>query len=482
MRKITWVFLAILSFQAKPLAQTINQQRLDSVVTAYEKLGYAGNVLIAYKNKVVYQKAYGIANRQTGARVTPATLFKTESLGKLLTGALVLRLVEKKLIDLNAPINTYLSDTVYALPLMQKVTVHHLLTHTSGYEPTPQPTASSKRMNNVRLSFPEPGSKALYSNIGYKVLGEIIAQVTGKSYDENLWEHILKPAGVKNYYPTPIYDQSNNIALPYKFVSEKNCILVKENMVGNAGPDGGWVTTIEDLFKLYKAYYNNRFFSANTWEVIRTANHTITPQPVKNEIFTYGLNWLPSGLVGDHMIYGHSGGGLCFSSALYFEPQTGFAVITLSNTYQPSRIPVANFFNVLNNRALIPIDFSNEYQLMSLIDRNSLEDFKLNHQQYFKQVLGDKKPDRGLFTKLIDNYTDLKAYAAIFPVVEVAETYFPDSKALWHYFKADAHFNSKAFPQAKSEIEQALQAVGENNPTVKRYIDELASKLAQTSY
>ena len=452
-------------------------QRLDSVVNAYANLGYAGNVLIAHKDKVIFQRSYGLANRETGAKVNSNTLFKIESLGKMFTATLVLQLVEQKKIDLNTPISRYLPAANYALPAMDKVTVHHLLTHTSGYEASPEQTGTPGAFPAIRMAFPEPGRQTLYSNVGYQVLGEIIARVTGKSYEENLREKIMAPAGMKQLLHNDSQGKVTNVAMPYKMFSEKRFRLAEENIAVKAGPDGGWLTTVEDLFKFYKAYRGYKYFSQNTWETMRTANGTITPAPVKNMIFSYGLNWLPAGYVYDQMLYGHSGGGLCYSSALYFDPQTGYAVITLSNTYQPGREPVSNYFNVLNHKPLLPISHPAEYKLMSKIEQNGIDDFIANHQKYFSEITGADKPNLFIFTKLIDSYSELKDYAAILPTVEVAEQYYPNM-ALWHYFKANANFNLEQFESAKEQLVLAQEAVEkEKNPMVKRYIDELASKM-----
>ncbi|WP_207433564.1 serine hydrolase domain-containing protein [Sabulibacter ruber] len=476
-KNILWVLFLLLAVNPLAAQPQLNAQRLDSVVQAYKALGYAGNVLIAHKNKVVYQRSYGLANIETKAPVNTATLFKIESLGKMFTAVLVLQLVEKGKLRLDVPINQYLSREEYALPLMDKVTVHHLLTHTSGYAATAPNPASKRKMNHVKLAFQEPGSQALYSNVGYEVLGEVVARVTGKTFEEALRARILQPAGIKNFYHNDRNGKLTNVALPYKFLSETKYRLVEENRAVQAGPDGGWLTSIEDLFRFYKAYRNHKYFSANTWEMIRTANQTVTPQPLKTEVFTYGLNWLPSGSVGEHLIYGHSGGGMAYSSALYFDPETGYAVITLSNTAQKSRGPVANFFNVLNNRPLLPIEPTTEYQLMTLIDLNGMDHFRKNHPEYVSQLLGNQQPSSFFFTRLIDNYQEVKEYQMVFPVVEVAEQYLP-GLSIWHYMKADAHFNLKNFAEAEKENRLAKEkAEKEGSPHVKWYIDELALKL-----
>jgi CubicO group peptidase (beta-lactamase class C family) len=478
MKRISFCFTLCLLF-ASAFCQAPTQARFDSLVNAYERLGFSGNVLIAHKNKIVYQASYGIANRQTGAKVTPSSLFKIESLGKMLTASLVLQLVEEGRLQLNVPISTYLPDSLYGLPMTNTVTVHHLLTHTSGYEVAPGIGDTGKRMNNVRLSFPQPGSKMLYSNTGYAVLGEIISRVTGESYEENLKKRILKPAGITKFVLNNSNGNLPDMALPYKFYSKTKYRLVTENLAVAGNPAGGGLASIDDLFLFSKAYLNHKYFSPATWKIIRTANHTVTPMPVKNEQFTYGLNWLPSGWIGNHVIYGHSGGGLCYSSALYFDPATDYTVITLSNTYQPSRVPVSNFFNIINNEPLLPVTMSAEYKLMTAIDSIGMEVFKQDFKRQISTVTGTDKPTRTILTALLDNYSDLQLYDAMLAITDIAFYYYPESKALWYYFKASAHYAAKDKPAARNDIELAKSALMEKNEEmVKRYVDELDSKLA----
>lgn len=472
--KRVFVLCALLAiFGSKSDCQMINDKGLDSLVSNYAKLNYAGNVLIARGDSILYKRAYGLADRERNLPVTSESLFMIESLGKMMTAIMILQLYEQQYVELNRPIDAYLNDSIYGLPAMGKVTIHHLLTHTAGYEESPGNAVSGKLMGNVKLAF-EPGSNALYSNFGYKVLGEILARVTGKSYDQNLQERILAPAGITAFYAE--IPDTTRMALPYKNFSEKKYLLVKAR-AGRAGAAGGWVTNIDELFRFYRAFHNNVYINAATKELMRTANHTILPAPRPRELFTYGQNWLPSIWVGDHMIYGHSGGGLVYSSALYFDPVSDFAVITLSNTYQKSRVPVANFFNVLNGRPLVPVEYADEYKLMSLIDEKGLDSFEVHYNDYLVKLFGTPKPDFFAFARLIDNYNDLRDFASVLRISALGQKIYP-GEGSWQYFEADAYFNLGNFPAARKRLQELNEALGKtNNLVLKRYADELDAKL-----
>ena len=144
-----------------------------------------------------------MANMEWGIPNTPDTKFRLGSITKQFTAMLTLQLVEQGKIKLDAKISDYLTD--YRQDIGQKVTIHHLLTHTSGIPSyTGQPGFFEnvsrnpykvgdfvKKYTSGELEF-EPGSKFSYNNSGYFLLGAIIERVTGKAYEQALKELILR--------------------------------------------------------------------------------------------------------------------------------------------------------------------------------------------------------------------------------------------------------------------------------------------------
>jgi CubicO group peptidase (beta-lactamase class C family) len=185
-------------------------ERLDSLARSYAARGaLSGVVLVADRGVVVYEHAFGQANREWGVPNTVATRFRIASTTKQFTAALVLRLVEAGKLRLDAPIATYLPD--YPRPQGDQVTLEHLLTHSSGIPDYPRlprfyeeeaarshTTAGLLALfDSLPLEFP-PGSKWSYSNSGYVVLGAIIERVTGTPYAKALHEQLLVPLGLRD--------------------------------------------------------------------------------------------------------------------------------------------------------------------------------------------------------------------------------------------------------------------------------------------
>jgi CubicO group peptidase (beta-lactamase class C family) len=194
----------LLLLAAIPLCAADSAGKMDALIARYHELGlFNGSSLVAEKGQPILRKGYGEANMEWHIANTPDTRFRLGSITKQFTATLVMQMVEKGLIDLNAPVTRYLPDYPRA------VTIHQLLNHTSGipgYTELPafgrearhpqKPAEFMKMFSGLELLF-EPGSKFSYSNSGYFLLGVILEKVAGKPYEELLRERIFEPLGMK---------------------------------------------------------------------------------------------------------------------------------------------------------------------------------------------------------------------------------------------------------------------------------------------
>jgi CubicO group peptidase (beta-lactamase class C family) len=184
--------------------------RIDSLVRAYvARSEFSGVVLVADGGTIVYEHAFGDANREWHVPNTVATRFRIASTTKQFTAALVLRLVEQGKLRLDGRVVDYLPE--YPRPQGEQITLEHLLTHSSGLPDYPQLPRfyedQASRSHTTRellalfdslpLEFP-PGSKWSYTNSGYVVLGAIIERVTGTSYARAIREQLLAPLGLRD--------------------------------------------------------------------------------------------------------------------------------------------------------------------------------------------------------------------------------------------------------------------------------------------
>ena len=288
-----------------------NVQKIDALLKQYYDYGqFNGSVLVAEKGKVIYEKGFGMANMEWAIPNQPDTKFRIGSVTKQFTSTIVMQLVAEGKIRLDAKLTDYLTD--YRKDTGDKVTIHHLLNHTSGIPSyTGLPTFFAKESRNPYtpeefvkkfasgdLEF-EPGSKFAYNNSGYFLLGAIIGKVTGKPYEEVVTERIFKPLGMTDSG----YDHSANILEKRASGYQKgpngyiNAPYLDMSLPYAAG---SLYSTTRDLFKWNESLYEDKILSAESKKLMFTpglSNYgygfTIADQPIgkseeKTKIIQHG--------------------------------------------------------------------------------------------------------------------------------------------------------------------------------------------------
>jgi CubicO group peptidase (beta-lactamase class C family) len=294
-------------------------QELLSVANKYRQ--FNGTVLVAENGKVVYKGGYGSANMEWNIPNTPDTRFRLGSITKQFTATVIMQLVEQGKIKLDAHLSDYLPD--YRKDTGSKVTIHHLLTHTSGI---PSYTSQPGFFENVSrnpykvdefvkkyasgdLEF-EPGSKYTYNNSGYFLLGAIIEHITGKPYEQVLKENIFDPLGMKNtgydHYGTIIPKR----AAGYIKTADgyANAPYLDMSIPYAAG---SLYSTVEDLYLWDQALYTDKLLTAQSkalmykpflndyaygW-VITNAAFRQNDQPVPEITHNGGINGFSTNIV-----------------------------------------------------------------------------------------------------------------------------------------------------------------------------------------
>src|SRR6266436_2759532 len=272
----------LLAFQGAAVAQD-KGRKIDELVSVYNKYGqFNGSVLVADSGKVIFKKGFGLANMEWNIPNQPDTKFRLGSITKQFTATLILQLVEQGKIKLDGKLTDYLPD--YRKDTGAKVTIHNLLSHTSG---VPNYTAQQGFFQNVSrnpftvddfikkyasgdLEF-EPGTKFNYSNSGYFLLGAIIEKVTGKPYEQVLKEKIFDPLGLKDSG----YDH-------WETILSKRAIGYTQTPRGyETAPyldmsipyaAGSLYSTVEDLYLWDQALYGEKVLSAKSKELMFKPN------------------------------------------------------------------------------------------------------------------------------------------------------------------------------------------------------------------
>jgi CubicO group peptidase (beta-lactamase class C family) len=273
-----FLFFAIIVFLPNAFSQD-KSSKIDELMRVFHEYGqFNGSVLVSEGGKVILKKGYGLANMEWNIPNKPDTKFRIGSITKQFTSMLVLQLVGKKKIDLEGKLSDYLP--YYRKDTGEKVTIHHLLTHTSGI---PSYTGLPRFMEEIsRDPYPveefiktycsgelefEPGSKYVYNNSGYFLLGAIIEAVTGQSYEDVLKENILEPVGMKNTG----YDHHDTL-IPNRAAGYEKRVgdYVNAPYLDMSLPyaAGSLYSTVEDLYLWDQILYADKLLSVELRELM----------------------------------------------------------------------------------------------------------------------------------------------------------------------------------------------------------------------
>ena len=264
-------FLALLFTGTMAFGQTKAEQ-IDELLKEY--LAYSkfnGSALVAKDGKVIFKKGYGMANMEWDIPNNTNTKHRLGSVTKQFTAMLILQLVAEGKLDLQAPITNYLPE--YPKENGDKITTHHLLTHTSGipnYTSFPDffkdvsrdpytPKEFTTKFQDMELEF-TPGEKFNYSNSGYFLLGVLIENLSGKTYEEMLDEKIFFPLGMKESGFDHHSDILKNRATGYE---NNGNGFINSPFLDMSIPyaAGSLYATVEDLYLWDQALYTNKLLS-----------------------------------------------------------------------------------------------------------------------------------------------------------------------------------------------------------------------------
>jgi CubicO group peptidase (beta-lactamase class C family) len=275
--------ILLLAIISPVIAQSMSvEAKVDSYVKPYlEAKSFSGAILIARGGKIVLSKGYGMANYELDAPNTPQTRFHIASISKTFTSAAIMMLEERGLLSVSDTLAKFIAD----YPGGDKITIHHLLTHTSGIQNVndfpdydakskfPQTTDSIIAMfKNRPLTF-QPGARYSYSNSNYNLLAFIIEKVSGKSYGDFLRENIFDPLRMKDTAhdarpQTMIKNRASGYA-PVAFNELENAPWLDWTIkTGN----GSLYSTVEDLYKWDRALYTEKILKQSTLDKIFTAH------------------------------------------------------------------------------------------------------------------------------------------------------------------------------------------------------------------
>lgn len=308
--------------------------RVDALFKDFDQPDTPGtSVLVIHHGKTVFAKGYGLADLVAKTPCTTNTNFRLASVSKQFTALAVLMLAERGKLKLDER----LKDFFPAFPAYgNQITVHHLLTHTSGlldYEGLiPAGTTIPVLDQDVlRLLIAQdktnfrPGSQYHYSNSGFALLALMVEARSGQTFARFLQENIFKPLKMAN---TLAYEQGLSVVPNRAFghtLKSNVWQRTDQSLTSSVLGDGGIYSSVADLMKWDQALYHSRLVSQRTLRAAFTP-HTPTDKPGRS----YGYGWYLTEYRGLKVIY-HSGETVGFRTRLVRIPEKHFSVIILAN-------------------------------------------------------------------------------------------------------------------------------------------------------
>ena len=317
------------------------------VGAAAEADRFSGVVLLARGGRIVHHQAYGMADRAAGRPNTLDTRIGTGSVPKMITGVAVARLVEQGRLRFTDTLGALLPDYPNE-DARRHVTIHHLLTHTSGVG---DPFLAPGYVRGTRYATPRewmalfahqplefrPGERMGYSNGGYAVLAAVVERVSGQPFAEYVRDHVFHPAGMA------VADLDAYRRLPwargYSRPPELDPMGLEprrsnEWMVGEQGPStdlsgfGGIALTAEDLFRFTRALREHRLLGAEMTQTVLAGKVPLGPgAPVQ---YAYGF-YVARFPEDEHATIGHSGGGSASGIGADVEMVGDWTLVVLGN-------------------------------------------------------------------------------------------------------------------------------------------------------
>jgi len=327
----------------------------DFVQNLHKKSGFNGNMLVARKGKIIYEKAIGWADYLHRDSLKINSEFELASITKTFTGVAIMQLIEAGKLKLTDDVKKFFPNFPY-----DGITVQLLLSHRSGMmnyvyfiddiwrkekRDMKKGVSNQEVMQVIADKKPNPYTKPdrlfHYNNSNFMVLGAIIEKVTGKSYAEYMMEHVFKPAGLKHthVYSTTVYPK-----IPVDVVGHDRTwkYSVAQNFLDGPVGDKGIYSTLHDLVLYDKYLKNGRLLTQKSLDSAYTGRN----KPV-NGHFNYGYGWrMFDGAGMDKVVY-HTGWWHGFRHIYIRDLDKDIVVIFLGNLTNGSLMHLDELFKYL---------------------------------------------------------------------------------------------------------------------------------------
>jgi CubicO group peptidase (beta-lactamase class C family) len=320
-------------------------QVLEDIMVRWDIPGLG--VGLINEGQIVYARGYGVQSLATGVPVTPESLFCVASIAKCFVACAIMQLVEQGMLRLDTPLVEYLPDFELDDPHYQEMTLRQILSHTSGMpdmdeieydqlvihpEYDEEAPARYVRALSSRKMIGLPGERFAYSNIAYSVLGYLIAQKTGQTFESYMKTDILNPAGMTDstfFFPDVPRER---LAVPHLRIPHMAPNPVLPYHRADA-PASFLYTSVIDMCRWAMTSLNRGAFNGN--RILSPASYDLMWSPVAKRGYPpfreeMGLGWALGHFEGARTV-AHGGGGFGWTCHLILLPEKTRAAVILCN-------------------------------------------------------------------------------------------------------------------------------------------------------
>ncbi len=336
-RTAVLLLLLLLPGAARGNAQAPDFAPLDAVARQELKdAGVPGAAIAVVSGRVVHVKAYGVANVETGAEMTPEMLFRLGSTTKMFTAAALATLADRGLVDLRKPVGDYIRGLH---PSIARITGHQLLSHTSGFldEAPMFGSDDEAALTEGVLAwkedrfFTEPGRIYSYSNPGYWLAGALIEAVGGKRYADQMRDTLFAPLGMTRTTLRPTMAMTYPLAQGHDVEGGKASIVRPAANNAASWPAGSIFSNVLDLSRFVMAFVGGGTIEGHAVlspAVIAMVSTPATKIPGSDAEYGYGVN---IGAYRGLRLVQHGGSRSGYGSTIRMVPDRQAGVIVLAN-------------------------------------------------------------------------------------------------------------------------------------------------------
>lgn len=337
---------------ADPVAAWARERLAPRIEAAMRDARVPGFAIgIVADDRLAWTAGFGVMRLGGKKSVTPRTLFHMASVTKTFVATAIMQLAEQGRLDPDDPVVKHLPYFRLADARYRAITIRQLLTHTAGLSDVEdyawdKPEYDARALERyVRSLAPlelisAPGEKFAYSNIGFEILGDVVAKVSGESFEAYVSRHILEPLRMTS--STLLVRKANRDLLASPHVIEDGRVVVSPVFPYNRAhaPSSTLYANVEDLSRWARAYLRGGELDGKRILLPATRDLLLTPQAPAMGESRVALSWFVTERHG-RCVVTHSGADTGFQSYLALVPDSGIAIVAMANLDLDEQHPFA---------------------------------------------------------------------------------------------------------------------------------------------